>query len=293
VLQERAPEGAELVRVDEDTDLETLQTLDFLILNASPSPLFSHLPDLTRLQVLQTLSAGTDTIAGHVPPHVTLCSARGARDSAVAEWCFGALLAGSTRIARHVPIRKWERDGGIADLSEWRVLIVGMGSIGRELARIMQPLGTDVVGVASRARDDLHGVDELPQLLPTADAVVLLAPLTDATRGMIGAEAMRAMRDGTLIVNAARGAVIDTDALVAETAAGRLQAILDVTEPEPLPDGHPLWSAQGVLAITPHIAGDSPRAARQAATLAAEQLERFLAGRPLVNVVREGKADPS
>ena len=117
-----------------------------------------------------------------------------------------------------------------------------------------------MIGVASRARDDLHGVDELPELLPDADAVVVLAPLTDATRGLIGTRELAPMRDGAVLINAARGPVVDTDALVAEVTTGRLRAVLDVTDPEPLPDDHPLWSAPGVLSITPHIAGDSPPA---------------------------------
>ena len=164
-----------------------------------------------------------------------------------------------------------------------------MGSIGRELQRILAPLGTDVVGIASRARDDLYGIDELDGLLPEADALVLLCPLTEATRGLLGARRLALLRDGAVVVNAARGAVIDTDALVAETARGRLRAVLDVTDPEPLPDGHPLWSAPGVIAITPHIAGDSPRAERQTAELAAAQLHRWVAGEPLINVVQEAQ----
>jgi phosphoglycerate dehydrogenase-like enzyme len=118
---------------------------------------------------------------------------------------------------------------------------------------------------------------------------VLLTPLTEATRGLIDAAALGQMRDGALLVNAARGAVVDTDALVTETASGRLLAVLDVTDPEPLPDGHPLWEAPGVLSITPHIGGDSPRANRLSAELAGDQLARFCAGEPLLNIVQEGR----
>ncbi len=117
---------------------------------------------------------------------------------------------------------------------------------------------------------------------------MLLTPLTDATRGLIDARALARMRDGALLVNAARGAVVDTGALVAETASGRLRAVLDVTDPEPLPDGHPLWDAAGVLSITPHIGGDSPRGNRLSAELAGDQLARFCAGEPLVNVIQQG-----
>jgi phosphoglycerate dehydrogenase-like enzyme len=129
-------------------------------------------------------------------------------------------------------------------------------------------------------------VDELEALLPRADAVVILAPLTDATRGLIDARRLAAMRDGAVLVNAARGPVVDTDALVAEVATGRLRAVLDVTDPEPLPDGHPLWSAPGILSITPHIAGDSPAGNARAAALAGDQLARWVAGEELHNVVR-------
>ena len=122
--------------------------------------------------------------------------------------------------------------------------------------------------------------------MPRADAVVILAPLTDATRGLIDARRLAAMRDGAVLINAARGPVVDTDALVAEVTTGRLRAVLDVTDPEPLPDGHPLWSAPGVLSITPHIAGDSPAGNARAAALAGDQLARWVAGEELHNVVR-------
>jgi phosphoglycerate dehydrogenase-like enzyme len=160
-----------------------------------------------------------------------------------------------------------------------------MGSIGRALQFRLEPLGTTVVGVASHARDDLHGIEELPRLLPAADAVVVLTPLNESTRGLIGAAELAAMSDGALLVNAGRGAVVDTEALVPEVQSGRLRAVLDVTDPEPLPDGHPLWTAPGVLAITPHIAGNSPLGNARAAELAGDQLARWVAGEPLHNVV--------
>jgi phosphoglycerate dehydrogenase-like enzyme len=244
--------------------------------------------DLPELRVVQTLSAGTDGLTGAMPSWVTLCSARGARDSAVAEWVLGALLGATTHVVEFARADAWGQPRPLQDLAEMTVLILGMGSIGQAVADRLAPFGTDVVGVASRARDGLHGVDELPALLPGADAVVVLTPLSDATRGLLDADALAALPDGALLVNAGRGPVIDTDALVAETATGRLRAVLDVTDPEPLPDGHPLWSAAGVLAITPHIGGNSPRANRLSAELAGDQLRRFCAGEPLINVVHQG-----
>ena len=284
-LRERAPKGAvEVAEIDGGLDLETV---DFLVPSADDGSVLDALPHLARVAVVQVLSAGTDWIEGRLPPQATLCSARGARDAPVAEWVVAALLGATSRTLECARLRTWT-DRTVADLESSTLLVVGMGSIGRHVERLLGPFGTHVVGVASRARDDVHGVDELPALLPAADAVVVLTPLTDATHGLIGAAELAAMRDGALLVNAARGAVVDTDALVAEVGSGRLRAVLDVTDPEPLPDGHPLWTAPGVLAITPHIAGDSPLGHRRAVELAARQLGRWVAGEELENVVRVG-----
>jgi phosphoglycerate dehydrogenase-like enzyme len=281
-VRDQAPEGVEVVPIDDDLDLATV---DFLVPFGNWPRLLEALPGLTRLSVVQVLSAGTDRIEGRMPPQATLCSARGARDGPVAEWVVAALLGASSRTLEAARLQTWTPKE-VADLESWTVLIVGMGSIGRHVARLLEPFGTRVVGVASRARDDLHGIDELPTLLPSADAVVVLTPLTDDTKGLIGAPELAAMADGALLVNAGRGAVVDTDALVAEVTSGRLRAVLDVTDPEPLPDGHPLWTAPGVLSITSHIAGDSPLGHRRAIDLAARQLSRWASGEELENVVK-------
>jgi phosphoglycerate dehydrogenase-like enzyme len=282
-IRDRAPEGVEVVAVEKGLDLETV---DFLVPPFhSGRWVLEALPELTRLAVVQVLSAGTDWIEDRMPPQATLCGARGARDAPVAEWVVAALLGASSRTLECARLDTWT-DQQVADLESWTVLVVGMGSIGGRLARLLEPFGTRVVGVASRARDDLHGVEELPDLLPGADAVVVLTPLTDETKGLIGAPELAAMADGALLVNAARGAVVDTDALLAEVTTGRLRAVLDVTDPEPLPDGHPLWTAPGVLSITPHIAGDSPLGQRRAIDLAARQLSRWAVGEELENVVK-------
>jgi phosphoglycerate dehydrogenase-like enzyme len=271
-----------VVPIDDGLDLGSV---DFLGPASSDARAFEALPELGRVEVVQVLSAGTDRIEERLPPGATLCNARGARDGPVAEWVVAALLGATSRTLECAPLTTWT-DRYVVDLESWSVLVVGMGSIGRHVARLLEPFGTRVLGVASRARDDLHGVEELPGLLPEADAVVILTPLSDSTRGLIGAAELAAMRDGVLLVNAGRGPVVDTDALLAEVATGRLRAVLDVTDPEPLPDGHPLWSAPGVLAITPHIAGDSALGHRRAVELAARQLARWAAGEELENVVR-------
>jgi phosphoglycerate dehydrogenase-like enzyme len=286
-ITQRAPDA----RVEAIEDHDDFGGASFIVpVPYRQADLVEVIDDLEQLRVVQTLSAGVDRLADVVPAQVTLCSARGARDSAVAEWVLGALLGASSRVAECARTRRWQERTPLRDVAESTVLILGMGSIGRAVADRLAPFGAEVIGVASHARDDLHGVDELPTLLPDADTVVVLTPLTGDTRGLIGAEALAAMRDGALLINAGRGPVVDTDALLAETQSDRLRAVLDVTDPEPLPDDHPLWSAPGVISITPHIGGNSPRANRLAAELAGDQLARWCAGEPLRNVVHQGES---
>jgi len=243
--------------------------------------------DLGDLRVVQVLSAGTDWVEDQLPAGVTLCNARGARDVPVAEWVVGALVGARTgllRRAREHDRHEWNRFQP-AEVAGSTVLILGLGSIGQAVRRRLEALRAEVIGVAREARPGVHGADELPGLLPRADAVVVLAPLTDDTRGMVDADFLGALPNGALLLNAARGAVVDTDALVAELASGRLQAVLDVTDPEPLPSDHPLWDAPGLLALTPHVAGDTPGGEERALRFAATQLARYARGEPLRNVV--------
>ena len=243
------------------------------------------MPRLGRLRVVQALSAGTDWIEARVPPWATLCNARGARDAAVAEWVVGALLGDAYGQFAAARSRRWS-DAVPRELQGATVLIVGFGSIGREVERHLEPFGVTVIGVARHPRDGVHSVAELPYLVGQADAVVVLAPLTSETTGLVDAALLGRMRDGALFVNAGRGGVVDTSALVAELRSGRLRAVLDVVDPEPLPDDHPLWDL--ALAITPHNAGDSAAADERAVRFCAEQLVRFAHSEPLLNVVREG-----
>ncbi len=278
-MRAAAPDGVEVRRLADGLDGAA-----FVVPRGEDRAALAALPGLRSVRVVQSLSAGIEWLEPHVPPWATLCSAVGTRDVPVAEWVVGALLAaghGQLEAARR---RRWDDDARPHELHGSTVLILGHGSIGRAVEARLAPFGARVVGVASRARDGVHGIGELPSLLPGADALVVLLPLTDATRGLVDAEVLAGLPDGALVVNAGRGAVVDTRALVAELAGGRLHAVLDVTDPEPLPDGHPLW--EHALAITPHFAGDSRSADELAFALAAEQLRRFTRGEPLENVVR-------
>ncbi|MCW2533501.1 MAG: D-isomer specific 2-hydroxyacid dehydrogenase NAD-binding protein [Blastococcus sp.] len=244
------------------------------------------LEGLPRLQLVQLLSAGAERFAGRLPDGVLLCNARGAHTPSTAEWAVTATLAAQ----RGIPHFVREQDAGrwssatFSSLVGARVLVVGAGDIGTTIGRMLAGFDVELTYVARTARDGVRSTAELPQLLPHADVVILIVPVTPETTGMVDARFLAAMADGALLVNAARGVVVDTDALLAELTAGRLRAALDVTDPEPLPEGHPLWSAPGLL-LTPHVAGAVPDTNARAAAAVTDQLARVLAGQPLVNVV--------
>ena len=241
---------------------------------------------LPRLRLVQLTSAGAEDFVGRLPEGVVLCNARGAHTPATAEWAVSATLAAQ----RGIPFFVREQDAGRwsprthSSLVGARVLILGAGDIGRAIGRMLAGFDAELTYVARTARDGVRSTDELPGLLPEADVVVVVVPVTDETRRMVDAGFLAAMRDGALLVNAARGVVVDTDALLAELTSGRLRAALDVTDPEPLPSGHPLWSAPGLL-LTPHVGGAVPRTDARATAAVTDQLSRVLAGEPLVNVV--------
>ncbi len=253
------------------------------------SPKLSLLVELPRLRLVQLLSAGAEQVIPHVPPGVTLCTARGAHDDSVAEWVLGVILAHARSLPRFVRAQQEGRwDFTVTGtLVGKTVLILGYGSIGEAVARMLALFDVTLLRVARPPRAGVSGIDELPSLLPQADIVVLLVPVTPATTGMVDAKFLAQMADGALLVNAARGAVVDTEALLAELRGGRLYAALDVTDPEPLPQGHPLWSAPRLI-LTPHVAGASGQPMVRALAVARAQLVRYVAGKPLVNVVGEG-----
>ncbi|HEX4814252.1 MAG TPA: 2-hydroxyacid dehydrogenase [Nonomuraea sp.] len=243
---------------------------------------------MTSLRLLQTVTAGVEPYRPHLPSGAVLCNARGVHDAGTAEWAVGAMIAVLREFPGFVDAQRrgawtYHHTGVLADST---VLIVGYGSIGAAVERRLDGFEVEVVRVARTAREGVHGLADLPALLPAADVVVLLVPATPATAGMVDAAFLARMKDGAVLVNAARGGVVDTDALIAELKTGRLRAALDVTAPEPLPEGHPLWSAPGVL-ITPHVAGSTPASVRRTLRLIRDQLARYLAGEPLMNIITD------
>ncbi len=175
----------------------------------------------------------------------------------------------------------------LEELTGKKVLLVGYGAIGKEIERFLAPFNVDLFRVArsARAAQQVHAVAELDSLIPRADIIVLILPSTAESRHLIDARRLALMRQGTLLVNAARGPIVDTDALVEALNAGRIRAAIDVTDPEPLPEGHPLWKCPNLL-LTPHVAGSSPRFAPRAIQTAADELRRYIDGEPLRNVVK-------
>jgi phosphoglycerate dehydrogenase-like enzyme len=261
--------------------------VEFYVPSFFPSPASSAvLSQMPRLRVVQTLTAGVDWLRPHLPPGVALCNARGAHDASTAEWVVAAMLGvlrSFPAFTREQAAAQWAYQG-TDQLATKTVLIVGHGAIGAAVERRLAGFEVTVARVARSARPGVVALDELPGLLPTADVVVLLVPATPETAGMVDGAFLAAMKDGALLVNAARGTVVDTDALVAEVASGRLRAALDVTAPEPLPPGHPLWTLPGVF-ITPHVAASTPVSRQRAAQLVREQAEAYGRGEPLRNVI--------
>jgi phosphoglycerate dehydrogenase-like enzyme len=270
----------------------------FVILDPRAREQFTALlPRLARLEVVQTLTAGIDWLPS-LPSGVTVCNASGVHDGPVAEWIMAVILAMAKDLPGyldHQRAGRWDTSGntaftrrpGSGDLAEQTVLIVGHGSIGRALERRLAPFGTRVLGVARHARAGVNGPEDLAALLPEADVVVLLVPATAETRHLADTAFLGRMRPGALLVNAARGTLVDTGALLEALRTGRVRAALDATDPEPLPPHHPLWSAPGVL-ITPHVAGSTTHWRGRAYRLAGQQLRRYAAGQPLINVRRHG-----
>ncbi len=248
----------------------------------------STLATLRNVRHVQLVSAGFDHALPYVPAGATLSNAPGVHDTATAELALTLTLAAQRDLQGHVLDQErghWEMtlSPGLADR---RVLVVGYGNVGRAIVRRLEPFEVEITAVASRARpgDDLvgqvHGIEELQQLLGEHDIVIVIVPLTPATEGLIDAVALGAMRPGALLVNVARGKVVDTGALIEACRGGHVRAALDVTDPEPLPSGHPLFHTPGVL-VTPHIGGMSEAFLPRIARFVRTQLDAYRAGAPL------------
>jgi phosphoglycerate dehydrogenase-like enzyme len=291
-------------------DLEHIVEIDVWIPDPYPTRGMRVWPWLRGVRLILSLMTGTEWIPGAAGPHVTICNAQGAHSISTAEWTLSAILAMLKYFPLYIDVQRsgvWKRrfeactqyaniTGDtramyppilIEELTGKTVLIVGHGSIGKEIERMLEPFHVELMRVArtTRTSPQVHAICALDSLLPRADVVILILPLTAESHHLIGSRQLCLMRQGTLLVNAARGPIVDTDALVEALNSGRIRAAIDVTDPEPLPEGHPLWSCPNLL-LTPHIAGSSPQFAPRSLRIAADELRRYIAGEPMRNVVQ-------
>ena len=288
----QAVDGVRPVRYDEHGGAEALpdeasEATVFVPGFLSAGDAVDLLGSCPKVRLVQLLSAGAEKWVDRVPDGVALSDCQGAHGGVTAEWVLTALLA----VLREIPRCVRDQDAGEWDqrvtdtLIGKRVLLVGAGDLADQTARRLEPFDVDTVTrVGRRARDGVHATSELPDLLPHHDVVVLLVPLTDETRGMVDAAFLAAMADDAVLVNAARGPVVDTDALRSELEGRRLRAVVDVVDPEPLPADHPLSSAPNLL-VTPHIGGSVPGFLDRAYRIVTTQLEAVARGEDPPNLV--------
>jgi phosphoglycerate dehydrogenase-like enzyme len=308
VLLQDFTREVELVRIADQPDGDV--EIDFWIAPPNLKITQRQLPHLRGLRVVQSLWAGVDLLLPLLPPGLTLCDAQGVHDIPTAEWVVTAIVA----MQRYLPFyfalqqqedwagrrnsqqryRQWHESTAqfgspalIDEVANATVLIVGYGSIGKAIEARLAPFGARFLRVARHAREGVEPVSQLDELLPRADIVVLITPLTPETKHLMDAARIARMKPGALLVNAARGPVVETDALVEALMETRIRAAVDVTDPEPLPAGHPLWKAPNLL-ITPHVAGASAQYIKRALKLASEQAQRYARDEPLINVVASG-----
>jgi len=302
------PEGVELIPVSDKMDHDV--EIDVWIPDPYSTRAMRTWPKLHGVKLVLSMMAGTEWIPGTVGPHVTICNARSAHNIPTAEWTLAAILAMLKYFPLYLDIQRsglWKRRFEASEhfakitgdanhvyppvlgeeLTGKTVLLVGYGEIGKEIERMLEPFDVDMVRLARtvRSEPEVHAVSELDNLLPRAEVVILILPATAESRGLIGRRQLGLMQRGALLVNAARGPIVDTDALVEALNAGRIRAALDVTDPEPLPEGHPLWSCPNLL-ITPHVGASTPQFSPRALRTAADELRRFMKGEPLRNVVQ-------
>jgi phosphoglycerate dehydrogenase-like enzyme len=302
------PEGVDVTRMGKDLGGELY--LDMWVLPLNPKQAAAAREHIRSVHVVQSQYAGVDAFLPFIPEGATLCDAQGVHDIPVAEWIITAILASLKYLPFYVRMQDtgdWKQRIGAEtlylgthpgdqpkippaledELTGKTVLIVGHGSIGGATEERLKPFEVNILRIGRGRREGVEPADRLDDLLPRADIVVLLVPLTHETRGFFNARRLAGMKHGALLVNAARGPVVDTDALVEALRAGRIYAAVDVTDPEPLPMGHPLWSAPNLL-ITPHIAGSSPGMMDRVMRMIGDQCRRYLAGEPLAHIVTEG-----
>ncbi len=241
---------------------------------------------MSALQVIQSPNAGVDDVLSILPNGVTLCNAQGVHDASTAELAIALAISarrGFADFMKNQSQEVWKHERYSA-LTDSRVGVVSMGSIGSLIARQLEVFNVEVIGFSRSGRNSTHPIEDFDSILPTLDVLILILPLTAQTHHFMNRQRIQAMKNGATLVNVARGAIVDTDALVEALIDGRITAGLDVTDPEPLPPRHRLWKAPHVI-ITPHVGGDSTAFNPRVRALIEKQLVRFANGEPLANIV--------
>ncbi len=247
------------------------------------------------VRLVQWQSIGYNGVAQHLPEGMPFANAASVHEASTAELAVALALdsqRGLPEFQRDAAAHRWNLRT-FPSLADRRVLLVGYGGVSKAIEARLAGFEVTIERLARTAREDrnasgaavpVHSLDGLRTRLAEADIVMLAVPLTDETEGLIGAEELAAMPDGALLVNVARGPVVDTSALLAELRAGRLRAALDVTDPEPLPEDHPLWDCPNAL-ITPHAGGDSTAMLPRMTALIRRQIAHLQAGETPENLV--------
>ena len=286
-----APEGITLLSPDNfPLDSSDLTQVDMYVPSyMGGANALSYAAKMPNLKILQMLNAGYDDAMAYLRPGLTLCNARGVHDASTAELAVGLAIAsrrGFAEFIREQATGTWNHRRFPA-LSDSKVGIIGFGSIGKEVARKLSGFDVSITAFTQSGRDGTVKIDDLDKHLPQLDIVILILPLSDSSRHMFNAARLASMKDGALIVNVARGPIIETEALIKELNSRRIYAALDVTDPEPLPQGHPLWSAPNLI-VVPHVGGNSEAFEPRGRALIESQLKLLAAGNPLEHVVAQG-----
>ena len=266
-----------------------LDSIEFFVPRYMGGPAaIAMIPEMKSLKVIQSPNAGVDDVLKIRPDGVTLCNAAGVHDASTAELAVALAIAsrrGFAAFARDQVAGNWGHER-MASLTDSKIAIVGYGNIGKTIAAMLGNFEVTITAFTRSGSDGSLTFDHFDRLLPTFDVIILIVPLTDQTHHLMNAQRLAAMKDGAALINVARGPVVDTEALIAELNSGRITAGLDVTDPEPLPHGHPLWSAKNVI-ITPHVGGDSEAFIPRGRKLVEEQMARYASGQPLLHIVAQ------
>ncbi len=284
----KVPNGFKLTAkpIAEMTSTELSEITYYVPQYMAGTPALAWIPKLPNLQIVQLLNAGYDDAISYLRPGLALCNARGVHDYSTAELALSLMLAKLRLIpefSANQNLGKWEHKttGSVADKT---VAIVGYGSIGKTFESLIQNFPITILRFAQTSRENVIAISEINKYLPEIDVVVLIVPLTETTKHLFNKERFELMKKGSLIINVARGGVVNTDDLLAALRSGHILAAVDVTDPEPLPSDHPLWKEKNIL-IVPHVGGDSASFEPRARKLISEQLLRISQDKPMINQI--------